>query len=126
MQEPGTQGSYGYSDPLPQPTGAMPQYQVQSSRRVLKSIGVGSAAKIGAVTSALMWAVLGLFFVMFGSILASALPNGQGGAGAAGGIMMYIIMIPMYAIFGGIGGALYALFYNLVAGWVGGLEIEVS
>ena len=32
----------------------------------------------------------------------------------------------MYGIVGGISGALGAVMYNLVAGWVGGLEIDIS
>jgi len=38
-----------------------------------------------------------------------------------------IIFFPIvYGILGGILGALSALFYNIAAGWVGGLEVEVD
>ena len=32
----------------------------------------------------------------------------------------------LYAVFGLIGGAIGAALYNLVAGWVGGLEVELE
>jgi len=32
----------------------------------------------------------------------------------------------MYGIVGGIGGAIGAVIYNLVAGWVGGIEVDIS
>jgi hypothetical protein len=38
-----------------------------------------------------------------------------------------IVFFPIcYGIIGGIGGALGAVIYNLVAGWVGGLEVDIS
>jgi len=37
-----------------------------------------------------------------------------------------ILIFPiMYGIVGGIGGAIGASIYNLVAGWVGGLEVDI-
>jgi len=32
----------------------------------------------------------------------------------------------LYGIFGGIGAAIGAFIYNLAAGWIGGLEIDIS
>jgi len=38
-----------------------------------------------------------------------------------------IIIFPIcYGIVGGIGGAIGAAIYNLAAGWVGGLEVDIS
>jgi len=38
-----------------------------------------------------------------------------------------IIIFPiLYGILGGIGGAIGAAIYNLAAGWVGGLEVDIS
>jgi hypothetical protein len=43
-----------------------------------------------------------------------------------GGIVFYVIGIVLYALFGGIFSAIAALFYNLAAGWVGGLQVEME
>jgi hypothetical protein len=38
-----------------------------------------------------------------------------------------IVLLPIcYGVIGGISGALGAVIYNLVAGWVGGLEVDIS
>ncbi|PKO22777.1 MAG: hypothetical protein CVU38_07640 [Chloroflexi bacterium HGW-Chloroflexi-1] len=78
----------------------------------LRRIAVGSAFKVGAALSALLFAVLGFFVVLlpgiFGASILGALLRDQGGGGA------------------GIGFAIEAWLYNIVAGWIGGLEVELS
>jgi len=39
---------------------------------------------------------------------------------------MYACGVPLYAIMGGIFGAGLAFAYNIISGWVGGLELEVE
>ena len=93
----------------------------------VKRIGPGSAFKIGA----LLYGCLGLLFgVVF------ALVSVLGGAllmpAEAGVFRMFfgvgaIIFLPLfYAGLGGILGGLGAIIYNLVAGWVGGIELDIS
>jgi hypothetical protein len=93
----------------------------------VRRIGPGSAFKVGAVTYAFMGLLLGVLFALT-SMLGGALVPAYGaglfrmvfGAGA-------IVFFPIcYGIIGGIGGALGAVIYNLVAGWVGGLEVDIS
>ena len=117
-----------YGSPLPTPTGGYEAPRV-AGKRVLKRIDVGSAFKVGAVTYALMWAVLGLPFILIMSAagsMARAGGMGGGGAFAGAGIFGYLIGIALYGIMGGIGSAVAAFIYNLVSGWMGGLEIEVE
>jgi hypothetical protein len=117
-----------YGSPLPSPTGSFEGARV-AGKRVLKRIDVGSAFKVGAVTYALMWAVLGLPFMLLMSVAGSfaRAAGGSGGAGFAGaGIFGYLIGIAVYGLMGGIGSAVAAFVYNLVSGWMGGLEIEVE
>jgi hypothetical protein len=63
-----------------------------------------------------------LIFVPFFLLFAMFAPDGTAGFGT-----MFAIMMPvMYGVMGLIGGAVGAALYNLVAGWVGGIEVEIS
>ncbi len=107
----------------------------------IKRIGVSSAMKVGALVYALSFAVFGLFILAFQSLAVSAVSNAiarQGGQNSpavgngvlAGGLAVFCIFYVGGIIFaliaGGIGGALLAIFYNLVSNWVGGLEVQLS
>ena len=121
------QPGYGAS-PIPSPTGGYEAPRV-GGKRVLKRIDVGSAFKIGAVTYGLLWAILGLpYSLALGSFMSTmARATGQSGGVMAGGVIgMYIFGLIFAAIGGGIGAAVGAFAYNLVSGWMGGLEIEVA
>ena len=123
----GQQPAYAGS-PIPSATGGYEGPGV-AGKRTLKRIDPGSAFKVGAITYALMWAILGLPYVLLMGSLMSAVAQstGQGAAVAGGfGIGMYLFGIIGSAIGGGIMAAVSAFAYNLVSGWVGGLEVEVS
>lgn len=97
---------------------------------IIQRIGVLSAAKILAAT----YAALGLLFgalVSLASLLGAAAAFGQNqGAGGAFGMLFgvgAIIILPLfYGTIGFIGGAIGAFIYNLVAGVVGGIELDVE
>ncbi|HEX8238031.1 MAG TPA: hypothetical protein VF600_18975, partial [Abditibacteriaceae bacterium] len=130
MQEPGTpQSQQGftprYNEPIPTPVGQSAYGvggTVQPGVRVLRRINVGSAFKVGAVTSGIFFAIFGIFIFLFpmmlgfGAIGALGGRNAAGGAGlgVAGAFMAYLMMIVVYTIMGGIGGAIYAWVYNMV------------
>lgn len=99
----------------------------------IKKLGVLSLAKMYAamafVISLLIAIPYGLFIIIF-SLVGAA---GAGDAGLAiggGGVVMGIgvmIGLPiMYTIVAFVGGAVGAVVYNLFAGFVGGIEIEVE
>jgi len=102
----------------------------------IKRVSIGSAFRVGAVSSALVWVVFGILFVLWIIAVGNAFDSagtqfsgqsnnvGEFSGGAA--IFTYLCGIPIYAVIGGISGALYAFIYNLVAGWVGGLELELE
>ena len=99
---------------------------------ILKRVGPGSAFKIGLVTYAILGLLLGIFMA-FISMVAGSL--GSPGQSAAPGMKLFgfgmglgaIIFFPIcYGIIGGIFAAVGAFIYNLVAGWVGGLEVDIS
>jgi hypothetical protein len=135
MQEPGNfsqPGSpFGPTTPIPAPTGY--DVSMQNRLRTIRRVDLASAFKLGAALGALLWALFGLLLVMFGSIISSmaaaASQRGTGltmAGGVVGSFIFYLILIPVYAIMGGIGAVVYAFLYNLVAGWVGGLQVEID
>jgi hypothetical protein len=109
---------------------------------VLKRVGVGSAFKVGFVLSAMVSAVLGLIaflfqLTVFNAILnvatievyspgttASDIAQLLSAIGTGTLCFIYAVGVVFGAIFGGIGFAVVALFYNITARWVGGLEFE--
>lgn len=103
----------------------------------IKRVNVGSAFRVGAVSMALVWGIFGLLLVLWMVMIGEGIDstivivNGtetdtfSDGATSAG-IFMYLCGLPVYAIIGGFAGAIYALVYNLVARWVGGLELELE
>lgn len=93
--------------------------------------------RIGVLSAAKMYAVLmGFFGLIFGAILALVSLLGAGvaatsddGASALAfglGIGAVIALPIMYGLLGFISGLIGAWIYNVVAGLVGGLEIELS
>ncbi|HEX7696529.1 MAG TPA: DUF3566 domain-containing protein [Candidatus Acidoferrum sp.] len=98
----------------------------------VKRVAPGSAFKIGLVMYAILGLVLGIFMA-FISMVAGTL--GSLGQSAAPGAKLLgfgmgfgaIIFFPIcYGVIGGIFAAIGAAIYNLVAGWVGGLEVDIS
>lgn len=105
----------------------------EAQMATLKRIGPGSAFKVGLVTYAFLGLIIGACFAFFSMIARSigGLAGSEAGVGArvlgmGFGLGAIIVMPIMYGIIGGIGGALGALIYNLVAGWIGGLEVDIS
>src|SRR5271163_4683962 len=103
---------------------------------VVKRIGPGSAFKVAAVVYAFIGLVVAALMVPFMMLMSNYVtPHGDMGAqtpwfartfGAGFGLASFIFFPILYGVIGGIGGALMALIYNLAAGWIGGLEVEVE
>ena len=82
----------------------------------VRRIGVLSVGKISLVTYGLIAVVMGAVFALI-----SAFTEGPLVA------LMVLIGIPIsYVILGFLSGIFGAWLYNLVAGWVGGIKIELS
>ena len=84
---------------------------------VLRRIGVLSVAKVTAV----IFAIVGLVVaVPFGLVVMAR--------GAAAELsLLWLVGLPiLYAAGGFVGGALYAWLYNVVAGWIGGIELDLE
>lgn len=100
----------------------------------IRRLGILSVAKIYAVimlvVSLLISIPYGLFIIIFSLSGATALKGegafALGGGGIVVGLLVMIGLPVVYSIMGFIGGAFGALLYNLFAGLVGGIEIEVE
>jgi len=93
----------------------------------VKRIGLGSAFKVRLAIYGLVGLILGLFFglvSMLGGTL--VLPAQVAMFGMFFGVWAIIILPLCYGIAGGIAAAVSAAVYNLVARWVGGLEVDIS
>ena len=88
----------------------------------LKRIGVLSLASMQGVLMAIFGLIAGLFYAIIMLIFSSLL--GSSGAGIGLGILAIIGIPIVYGILGFISGAIFAALYNLVAGWIGGVEMD--
>ena len=96
---------------------------------VIRRFGVWSVAKLYA-------AIAGSFGLIIGLIVAVASTVGAGLARSVGGSSPFpvaflgvgaIVLVPLcYAVMGLISGAIGAALYNLFAGIVGGIELDVQ
>lgn len=93
--------------------------------QVLKSVGVMSVAKIMGLIYACMGAIFIPVFLLFGLVGSLDNHNDFPFAGVLG--IVFAIGLPfLYGMIGFIAGAIGALLYNLLAGWVGGFELELE
>lgn len=101
---------------------------------VVRRVGPGSAFKVGLVLYAILGLVLGIFMAFLSTVAGSLGGLAMPGAGAPGSRLFgfgmglgAIIFFPiLYGIVGGVCAAIGAVVYNLVAGWIGGLEVDLS
>jgi hypothetical protein len=91
----------------------------------LKKVNVLSVAKIGAILGliwGLIWGIVTALWVSsLGLIAKSLFPMAGLGAGLA-----FVFMILFGLIAGFIGGALWAFIYNVAAGFVGPIEMDLE
>lgn len=100
-------------------------------KMVVKRLGVLSLGKMnGLICAALglfIGLIYGLIFMLFGAAMMSTRDGAGSGAGMAGVGLAFIIGIPiLYAIFGFVGGLIVGLVYNVAAGIIGGIELELE
>lgn len=102
---------------------------------VVRRIGVLSAGKVLGALYALLGLIIGLFYALFALLFAligvAGAANSQDALiGGAGGVIfgvLSVVLFPLfYGILGFIGGILSAFLYNLIARFVGGIELDVQ
>lgn len=90
----------------------------------LRSIGVMSCAKMmGAIYGA-----LGLIFVplfLLGGFASMMVGRGAGALSGVAMLFMAVLFPFCYGVMGFLIGALTAWMYNLFAGWVGGIQLDL-
>jgi hypothetical protein len=93
----------------------------------LRRIGPWSCAKVSGVLYAAAGLLIGIFFSLISLVagsLAAAAGDDSGLFGALFGVGAIILLPIFYGAIGFVGGAIGAWLYNVVAGWVGGIEVE--
>ena len=98
---------------------------------VISKIGALSLGKVMGLTYALLGLLIGGCFALIslaGAGLASASDDGQIPAafGALFGVGAVILFPILYGVMGFISGLIGALIYNVVAGMIGGIELDVA
>jgi hypothetical protein len=91
----------------------------------LKRIDATSALKMGGV----LYAIFGLLAGVIISLVSMAMPAAsreEMGPFGMFGAMAVIAFPVLYGLFGAIFSAIAALLYNVVAGFVGGLAVEIE
>lgn len=95
------------------------------TRHVLRRIAPLQLGKVLAI----LYGILGLLFIPFAlimSLVASHVPAEQRVGMFAFGAGFALFMPVMYALMGFLTGVIGAWLYNLVARWIGGVEIELE
>ncbi len=107
----------------------------------VKRVGPGSAFKIGLVLYAIFGLLLGIVMACVSMVVGSlaslghpAVPSSSGTAvswdlrslGFGSGLPGILFFPLFYGMFGGVFAAVGAVLYNLVARWVGGLEVDID
>lgn len=93
---------------------------------VIRRIGPVSAAKIAGVLYAMMGFVFGGIFSLLSIVTGAFAPNQAGFPGMIFGAAAIIVLPIFYGILGFVMTLIMAALYNLIAGWVGGIEVDVD
>ena len=88
----------------------------------IRRLGIGQMAKVMGVLYFLIGIIFAAIMGLFGSMMPSA---GEDSVAIFGGVMLIALPI-LYGFFGFLAGALIAWLYNIVAGFTGGLELELD
>ena len=99
----------------------------------VKKFDVLSVAKISGLCYGAMGLLFVPFFLLFGMVASQVgkQVGGQTGGlpagfGAMFGVGMAVMMPVIYAVMGFVMGAIGAFVYNLISGWIGGIEVELE
>ena len=93
---------------------------------VIRRVGPLSVAKVAGVLYALMGLIIGACISLFSLVGSAFMPKDAGMGGMLFGAAAVVVLPIFYGILGFIMTLISAALYNLVAGWVGGVELDVQ
>ncbi len=96
-----------------------------SAIRRIKRIAPLQLGKIMALTYGIMGLLFCPFFLLM-TVFAAHMPNNQRIGFMAFGTGFALFMPVLYAVMGFVFGVIGAFIYNVIAKWVGGIEVEVE
>jgi hypothetical protein len=91
----------------------------------IRSVGVLSVAKIMGAMYALIGLIVMPIFLLVG-VMGSMAGGSDNPFGAIGAFAVGILAPVLYGGMGFVGGAIMAFLYNLMAKWLGGIEVQVQ
>lgn len=87
----------------------------------IKRFGIWQAAKVGAVIYFILSAIFIIPVWIFGAMFSALVPESYDFSA------MFLLLMPfIYAIVGFIVSAVSCVIYNITAGWIGGIEVEIE
>lgn len=94
---------------------------------IVKRIGPLSIAKVSGLLYGILGFVIGCFVALF-SLVGGAVSEELGGAalGALFGVGAVIVLPILYGILGFVTALVGAALYNLAAGWIGGIDVQIE
>ena len=109
--------------------------RARGSLTTIRHSAAASVFKVAFVVFCLLFGFFGCLFVLlpglFGSSLLGSLAGDRDGLGILGGgmiatVVLYVLLVVVGAFVQGIVTVIAALIYNVAAGWVGGVSVELE
>jgi hypothetical protein len=93
---------------------------------IVRRLGPLSFAKVSGVLYALMGLIFGACISLISLVGGAFMPKESGATGMLFGAAAIVALPLFYGVLGFVMSLVGAALYNLVAGWVGGVEIETQ
>jgi len=92
----------------------------------ITKISIGQSTKFAFLFYLVLVAVIMLPMMLFIGTMIGSQGHGVGAFAGLGMGVLFLVAVPFYAMMGAVFVAIGSFVYNLVASWVGGIEVEVS
>ena len=95
----------------------------------IRRFGIVRTANMAAALYAFISLIFVGLFGLFALLGVAVAPNGSAGtvgAGVLGLVIVGLVVVLVYAVVGWVFTAIACALYNVVAGWVGGIEVQVE